>query len=116
MPAKTRNKFPEWQAATHFKAERALTEILVQGAAHAVVYTPVDTSFLVNSRYRGLGWQGRKLRGVAGYTAPYAATVNDPGHPQNFRLPSAKKEFLRLGFEDSKDQLDAIFERAMRTS
>lgn len=52
--------------------------------------------------------------GVLGYTANYATYVHDPGVKQTFRRTTAKKEFLKLGFEDAKPLIDRIIREAAK--
>lgn len=95
------------------KAVRAITGALIIGATQAALYTPIDTSTLLNSQYRKVDVRGRRLVGEVGYTANYAAHVNDPKVKQKFRRATAKKEFLKLGFDDRRDAIDAFVKQEM---
>ena len=110
-------------------AKRAITEALIIGGGAADVMTPVDTSFLINSRYRVVtqgrsGWNGR-----FGYAARYAAAVHekpgtnvgkntqrDPSNPSRGVMwdPAGEPEFLKKGFEQSKALISEAVLRAMR--
>lgn len=110
-------------------AKRAITEALIIGGGAADVMTPVDTSFLINSRYRVVtenrnGWNGR-----FGYAARYAAAVHDrpgtnvgkgtPRDPSDpgrgvMWAPAGEPEFLKKGFEQSKALITEAVLRAMR--
>ena len=110
-------------------AKRALTEALIIGGGAADVMTPMDTSSLINSRYRVItqersGWNGRY-----GYAAKYAAAVHDkpgtnvgkgtardPNDPSRGVMwaPVAEPEFLKKGFEQSQALITAAVLRAMR--
>jgi hypothetical protein len=110
-------------------AKRAITEALIIGGGAADVMTPVDTSFLINSRYRVVtqgrsGWNGR-----FGYAAKYAADVHekpgtnvgkntqrDPSNPSRGVMwaPAGEPEFLKKGFEQSKALISKAVLRAMR--
>lgn len=110
-------------------AKRAITEALIIGGGAADVMTPVDTSFLINSRYRVVtqgrsGWNGR-----FGYAANYAAAVHemsgtnvgkntqrDPSNPSRGIMwaPAGEPEFLKKGFEQSKALITEAVLRAMR--
>jgi len=79
----------------------------------AQIFTPIDTSTLINSQYREMSLNGSKLTGRVGYSASYAAYVHDPNIPQNFRRATAQKEFLTKGFEDSKDLIDRVIKKEM---
>ena len=114
MAASIVNKIGAFVSESEKKAYTTLTKVLLVGGANASMYTPIDTSTLLNSQYREVtrkegGWLGR-----IGYTAYYAEKVHDPNVKQKFRRQSAKKEFLRLGFEDSKDMIDAIVKKGMK--
>lgn len=119
-------------------AKRAITEALIIGGGAADVMTPVDTSFLINSRYRAVtqgrsGWNGR-----FGYAAKYAAAVHEmsgklKGQPRadfgttragvafgggtgkgNYWDPAGEPQFLKKGFEQSKALISEAVLRAMR--
>lgn len=95
------------------KAVRALQSALIIGSSQAALYTPIDTSTLLNSQYRELSVNGNRLTGRVGYSANYAAYVHDPNIPQNFRRATAQKEFLNKGFEDSRDAISAAIKKEM---
>lgn len=87
------------------KAARALQSAMLIGAAQAALYTPIDTSTLLNSQYRELVMHGTRLTGRVGYSANYAVYVHDPNVPQVFRRATAEKEFLTKGFADTQGQI-----------
>ncbi|MGL4725620.1 MAG: HK97 gp10 family phage protein [Scandinavium sp.] len=89
------------------KVVRALQSALIIGGSQAALYTPIDTSTLINSQYREIEVNGTRVTGRVGYTANYAIFVHDPNVPQTFRRATAQKEFLTKGFEDTKRQIDA---------
>lgn len=95
------------------RSVRAVTAAITVGAAQASIYTPIDTSTLLNSQFREVLSSGTRVTGRVGYSANYAVYVNDPNRPQNFRRPSARKEFLRLGFEDARQEIDAVVRQEM---
>ena len=84
------------------KVVRALTSAMIIGASQAAIYTPIDTSYLINSQFREIVINGTRITGRVGYTANYAAYVHDPSIPQNFRRATAQKEFLTKGFEETQ--------------
>lgn len=88
------------------KAVRAIYKALYIGGAQASLYTPIDTSTLINSQFRDVNVSGKMLTGRVGYSANYAVYVHDPSVKQNFRRSAARKEFLKLGFEESRSQID----------
>jgi len=95
------------------KAVRALQSALIIGSSQAALYTPIDTSTLINSQYREMSVNGSRLTGRVGYSANYAVYVHDPNIPQNFRRATAQKEFLTKGFEDSRDLIDRTIKKEM---
>ena len=109
------DNMPKFIASVEAKAARAMTQGLIIGASEASVFTPIDTSTLLNSQYRKVERQGTKIVGTVGYTAEYAAAVHDPENKQNFRRATAKKEFLRLGFESAEPNIRAVVVGSIRT-
>jgi len=95
------------------KAIRAIQSALIIGGAQAALYTPIDTSTLLNSQYREVTASGTRLTGRVGYAANYAVYVHDPNFPQTFRRSTARKEFLTKGFEDTKSQIDAVIKKEL---
>lgn len=95
------------------KIVRALQSAMIIGSSQAAIYTPIDTSTLINSQYRELTVDGTRLTGRVGYSANYAVYVHDPKVPQKFRRSTAEKEFLTKGFEDTKKQIDAAIAREL---
>jgi hypothetical protein len=95
------------------RAVRAIQSALVIGGAQAALYTPIDTSTLLNSQYREIDVSGTRITGRVGYSANYAVYVHDPNIPQNFRRSTARKEFLTQGFEDTKGAITAAIKREM---
>ena len=95
------------------KALRALQSALIIGSSQAALYTPIDTSTLINSQYRELNLNGNRLTGRVGYSANYAVYVHDPNVPQTFRRATAQKEFLTKGFEDTRELIDGTIKKEM---
>lgn len=95
------------------KAVRAIQSALIIGGSQAALYTPIDTSTLINSQFRDIEVNGTRVTGRIGYSANYAIYVHDPDVPQTFRRATAKKEFLSKGFEDTKRQIDAVIAKEM---
>lgn len=95
------------------KAVRAIQSALIIGSTQAAIYTPIDTSTLINSQFRDISVRGDRLTGRVGYSANYAIYVHDPNVPQTFRRATAQKEFLTKGFEDSKEQIDRVVYKEM---
>ena len=90
------------------KIARAIQSALIIGSSQAALYTPIDTSLLINSQYRELVINGVRVTGRVGYSANYALTVHDPNVKQTFRRSTAEKEFLKKGFDDMRGQIDAV--------
>lgn len=109
------NNLPQFIATTRMRAERGITQALILGASEASVFTPIDTSTLLNSQYRRVERDGERIVGTVGYTAEYALPVHDPDVKQSFRRPSARKEFLRLGFERAEPNIRAVIRGSIKT-
>lgn len=95
------------------KVVRALQSAILIGSAQASLYTPIDTSTLINSQFREITSNGVRVTGRVGYTANYAVFVHDPEVKQTFRRASARKEFLTKGFEDTRSQIDAAVKKEL---
>ncbi|WP_368765853.1 HK97 gp10 family phage protein [Enterobacter hormaechei] len=95
------------------KIIRALQSAMILGAARAALYTPIDTSALLNSQFREIVTDGAVITGRVGYSTNYAVYVHDPANPQTFRLATARKEFLTKGFEDMRSQIDAVMRKEL---
>ena len=98
---------------TKNKAVRAMHASIIVGASQAALYTPIDTSTLINSQYREVTINGTRITGRVGYSANYAAYVNDPKYPMKFKRATAKKEFLYKGFKDSEALILSIFKKEL---
>ncbi|WP_105583331.1 hypothetical protein [Cronobacter sakazakii] len=95
------------------KVVRAVQSALLIGGAQAALYTPIDTSTLLNSQFREVDANGTKVTGRVGYSANYAVYVHDPNVPQTFRRATARKEFLTRGFEDTREQIDRVMKQEL---
>ncbi|CRN83734.1 hypothetical protein JTL59_31270 [Pseudomonas aeruginosa] len=109
-------------------SERAVYEVLSQGATKAQTMTPIDTSTLVDSQTAPqitVGPNG--VEGSVGYTAAYAAAVHEApgtlaGQPRDENDPSrgdywdpnAEPEFLTKGFDQIIPAIPAILRRTYR--
>lgn len=110
------NRLPQFLSAVEQKAARGVTQALILGASEASVMTPIDTSTLLNSRLPPkVEKRGSRIIGTAGYTAEYAKYVHDPNVKQNFRRSTARKEFLKLGFEEAEPSIRAVITGIIRT-
>jgi len=95
------------------KIVRALTSAMLIGGGQVAIYTPIDTSYLINSQFREIIVTGTRITGRVGYTANYAVYVHDPNVKQKFRRATAQKEFLTKGFEDTASLIRATVEQEM---
>lgn len=109
------NKLPQFTDKVQQRAARGMTQALILGSSEASVLTPIDTSNLLNSQFRLVQRDGDSIIGTAGYTASYALAVHDPDNPQNFRRPSAMKEFLKIGFERAEPNIRAVLKGSIKT-
>lgn len=71
---------------------RALTGAMIVGAAQVSIYTPIDTSYLLNSQFREIVVNGTRITGRVGYTASYAAYVHDPAIRQSGSSSAALRQ------------------------
>lgn len=95
------------------KIVRALQSALLVGGARSALYTPIDTSALLNSQFREIISNRAIITGRLGYSTNYAVYVHDPANPQRFRRSTAKKEFLTAGFEEERSAIDAVVTREL---
>ena len=95
------------------KTIRAMQSALIIGGSQAALYTPIDTSTLLNSQFRDITVNGNRVTGRVGYSANYAVYVHDPSVPQTFLRSTARKEFLTKGFEDMRSQIDAVIKKEL---
>ena len=96
------------------KVTRAIQAAMLIGGAQATLFTPIDTSTLINSQFREITVNGTRVTGRVGYSANYAVFAHDPKVKQTFRRATALKEFLTLGFEDSRYEIEAAMHQEMR--
>lgn len=106
-------------------------------ALRAALYTPIDSSTLINSQSRELKVNGYLLTGRIIYTANYAAYVHDApgtlkGQPRahfgktregvsfgggnlsgNYWDPNAKPKFLQLAAEEGRQEVEEAMRREM---
>lgn len=113
--ARITDGLPQFVGRVQRQAAKAMTQALVLGNSEAAAFTPIDTSTLINSNYKQVEAQAGRVVGRAGYTAEYAAAVNDPANPQHFRRAGAEKNFLRKGFERAEPNIRAVLTGAIKT-
>ncbi|EPZ2436646.1 HK97 gp10 family phage protein [Providencia hangzhouensis] len=96
------------------RVSRAMQRFLIDAGAQAAVYTPIDTSTLINSQFRTVTVNGTRVTGRIGYSASYAAYVHDPKVKQKFKRPTAKKEFLKKGVEETLPNLAKYIQEELK--
>lgn len=110
--------------------------LLIVGA-QAAIYTPVDTSTLLNSQFREIMMNGTRITGRVGYSANYAAYVHAmpgklKGQPRahfgktregqefgggtgtgNYWDPHGEPQFLTKAANETRDQIDAVMRKEL---
>ena len=118
-------------------AERAMHIATSIIGGYATLMTPVDTSDLINSQYRIVKNEGRRVVAAIGYTARYAAAVHEmsgklKGQPRadfgvtragvafgggtgrgNYWDPSGEPQFLSKAGDENLAEIDNAIRRAM---
>ena len=118
-------------------AERAMHVATSIIGGYATLMTPVDTSNLINSQYRIVKNEGRRVVAAIGYTARYAAAVHEmsgklKGQPRadfgvtregiafgggtgrgNYWDPSGEPRFLSKAGDENLAEIDNAIRRAM---
>lgn len=125
--------------AINRRTETAVYAILQAGRTLADTYTPVDTSFLLNSGYAPVVYsEDGRVTGFVGYTAEYAGYVHEmpgklKGQPRahfgktragqafgggtesgNYWDPDARPQFLAVAFSEIKNDVAGIIKNAYR--
>ncbi len=119
------------------KVVRAIQSALVIVGAQAAIYTPVDTSTLLNSQFREIMVNGTRVTGRVGYSANYAAYVHAmpgklKGQPRahfgktragqefgggsgtgNYWDPHGEPQFLTKGANEERDAIDAVMRKEL---
>lgn len=92
---------------------RVVNAIIATGAAYAKLYTPVDTSTMLNSQHKKVDVIGSMVIGVVGYYNGFTKSgfsyqlyleTHDNWSPR--KKKTAKPHFLQSGFEDPEPQSD----------
>ena len=91
---------------------------------YASLMTPVDTSNLINSQYRTVTKDGKRVVAAIGYTAKYAAAVHNTtgklkGKPRrtgrgNYWDPDAEPKFLEKAATENMDEINEAVMKAMK--
>ncbi|NNI43678.1 HK97 gp10 family phage protein [Pasteurella multocida] len=82
------------------KMTRAAARIVTIIGIRSALYTPIDTSTLINSQFKEISVKDSVISGRVRYSAEYAVFVHDPKVKQKFRRATARKEFLKQAIED----------------
>lgn len=102
------------------RTQRIIHQIMIVGMSFVAPLTPRDSSTLINSQYRELKPTTKGLIGRVGYTANYAAYVNNAkGTAKGKRTgkksqgdywsPNAEPHFIEKGFErDGKEAIEQV--------
>ena len=86
---------------------KVVNAIIATGAAHAKLYTPVDTSALINSQRKKVSEMGSGVVvGRVWYSQEYALWLETRDHWTPRKKATAKPHFLKSGFEDPEPQAD----------
>ena len=91
---------------------------------YASLMTPVDTSNLINSQYRTVTKEGKRVVAAIGYTAKYAAAAHNAtgklkGKPRrtgrgNYWDPDAEPKFLEKAATENMDEINSAVMKAMK--
>ena len=83
---------------------KVVTAILSVGAGFAKMYTPVDTSALINSQRKSVSQSGSAIVGKVWYSQDYAVWLETKDTWKPIKKKAAKPHFLKYGFEDEGPQ------------
>lgn len=86
------------------KTRKVVTAIVATGAAWAKLYTPVDTSALINSQRKSVSQSGGAIVGKVWYSQDYAVWLETKNNWKPRKKKTAKPHFLKSGFEDEGPQ------------
>lgn len=86
------------------KTRKVVTAIVATGAAWAKLFTPLDTSALINSQRKSVSQSGGAIVGKVWYSQDYAVWLETKGTWKPRKKKTAKPHFLRSGFEDEGPQ------------
>nr|DAE47716.1 MAG TPA: Minor capsid protein [Caudoviricetes sp.] len=106
------------------KAVRAVKSANYIIRTEAAVYTPIDTSNLINSQFDVVEINGTRITGKVGYTARYAYYVHEAsgklmGKPRrsgkgNYWDPEGEPKFLELAANRTKELVYRTIRREMK--
>ncbi|KAB0849158.1 hypothetical protein B7T06_06325 [Cronobacter sakazakii] len=115
------------------KAVRGIQSALLILSAASAKEVPRDTSYLLNSQFRQIDFNGTRITGKVGYSASYAAAVHDaPGKYLNTQTdrpvrsgeaegsrgviwgPNGNPKFLYYPAKDNEEEMLAIIRKEMK--
>lgn len=86
------------------KTIKVVAAIVATGAAWAKLYTPLDTSALINSQRKSVSQSGSAIVGKVWYSQDYAVWLETKDTWKPIKKKTAKPHFLKSGFEDEGPQ------------
>ena len=86
------------------KTVKVVSAIVSIGAGYAKLYTPLDTSALINSQRKSVSQSGGAIVGKVWYSQDYAVWLETKDTWKPIKKKTAKPHFLRSGFEDEGPQ------------
>lgn len=115
------------------KAIRGIQSAMLILSAASAKEVPRDTSYLVNSQYREIDFDGTRIKGRVGYSANYAAAVhNAPGKYLNTQTdrpvgrneaqgsrgviwgPNGNPRYLYYPAKDNEEEMLAVIRKEMK--
>lgn len=86
------------------KTIKVVTAIVATGSAWAKLFTPLDTSALINSQRKSVSQSGGAIVGKVWYSQDYAVWLETKSNWTPRKKKTAKPHFLKSGFEDEGPQ------------
>jgi len=86
------------------KTVKVVAAIVSIGAGYAKLFTPLDTSALINSQRKSVSQSGGAIVGKVWYSQDYAVWLETKSNWTPRKKKTAKPHFLRSGFEDEGPQ------------
>lgn len=115
------------------KAVRGIQSALLILSAASAKEVPRDTSYLLNSQFRQIDFNGTRITGKVGYSASYAAAVHEaPGKYLNTQTdrpvrrgeaegsrgviwgPNGNPKFLYYPAKDNEEEMLAVLRKEMK--
>ena len=88
------------------KTMKVVTAIVTTGASWAKLFTPLDTSALINSQRKSVSQSGSAIVGKVWYSQDYAVWLETKDTWKPVKKKTAKPHFLKSGFEDDGPQTE----------